>query len=1248
MGVVYEAFDRVRNARVAIKTMQRLDAAALYRFKNEFRALADVAHPNLAALHELEAEGDQVFFTMEYVEGVDFLTWVGRDPAAAYVTAHTLTPEAAATRSGESGPHTASKVPSPSPSPSPSRSVRALDLGRLRDTLIQLVQGVVALHAAGKLHRDLKPPNVLVTKEGRVVLLDFGLVANLEQESNHSVEHSIVGTPEYMSPEQAALSELTEASDWYAIGVMLFQALTGELPFQGPPLKVLLDKQARAAPRARDRALGVPDELDELCAELLLRAPAERPLAEAILARLEADTRSVRPRAPRQIVPRTMPTLGTTFIGRAWHMAELAAAFESVRGGRPVVAYVHGSSGMGKSLLVRRWVDLLAARGEAVTLTGRCYEHESVPYKALDTIVDALSRHLLKLPRHEADAVLPSEVHALVRLFPVLNRVEAIHGAPRRAQEIVDPQELRRRAATALREFVTRITLRRPLVLWIDDLQWGDLDSAALIHELVRAPAPPPFLLIVSYRTEDADAPLVASLREAHARDDSVGVRQIEVGPLAHHDARKLALSLLNADEGDAAKLEKATIVADESRGSPLFVDELVRHVIGGETFAQSAVGTTLRLDDVVHARVLALPLDARRLLEAIAVAGKPIARTTVAAAARLMGEGETTALAVLRTGRLVRSLRTRDRYDVETYHDRIRETVVSRMDGEERKDLHHRLAVALVAGGAADTEALVVHFREAGDTREAAQFAVTAAQKAVEALAFERAAALWQMALELPGIAPVVARDLEKKRGDALANAGRGAEAAAAYSAAIAGGTAGDRLELSRLAAEQLLRSGRLDEGMRAIQDVLAAAGMKLPRPWLVVPLLIFHELVLRLRGFKFKRRDASELSATELTRIDVSWSVGATLGVVRPLEAKVFQKKHLMLALRAGEPTRIVRGLAIEAATCAMAGVPAQRRTKVFLDAAQSLAAELDDPYSSVWTVGADGISAYLEGRFRKALELCERAGEQFRSGKSGTNFEAATTTMFTGWALFHLGEMAELTRRMPLWMQDARVRGDLYLLTNVRIGLCNSVWLAADDVERARSELDEAMGQWGSREQQVQQYYELLARVHVDLYQGRGGSALELIGARWNGMARAHLFRIQAVRLEALHLRARAALATLDERPGDRTALERSVLQDARRIARERSPWSTAMARLLEGAIAMRRGDRDRALRLLAAAIDEAEANDMMLWAAAARYRRGEILRGDEGKRLLDDAVARLGAQQVKDPAAYCAMLAPGYPR
>ena len=197
MGVVYEVHDRVRDEVVALKTLLRTSAADLYRLKREFRSLADVAHPNLVCLYELFVEDERCFFTMELVKGVSFVDYArGAD-----------------------------------------RAQRSDD--RLVDALRQLIEGVSALHRGGKLHRDIKPSNVLVTPEGRVVILDFGLIAELLPQHAGDASDVMAGTPAYMSPEEGSGATPSEASDWYGVGVTLYEALTGAVPFAGPALDVL-------------------------------------------------------------------------------------------------------------------------------------------------------------------------------------------------------------------------------------------------------------------------------------------------------------------------------------------------------------------------------------------------------------------------------------------------------------------------------------------------------------------------------------------------------------------------------------------------------------------------------------------------------------------------------------------------------------------------------------------------------------------------------------------------------------------------------------------------------------------------------------------------------------------------------------------------------------------------------------------------------------------------------------------------
>lgn len=493
MGVVYEALDRERDARVALKTLRRLDATALYRFKQEFHSLAELVHPNLVPLYEFISDGSRWFFTMELVDGVDFLSYVrpptphpmsrtaGAGKRRAETTERLADPrptESAAGRPaegeglpGETVDQTAVASTAPDPTvyqpakapeagatvtcdhrPAPPdvppadegqnrEPAGSLDFGRLREAFRQLAEGVRALHVAGKLHCDLKPGNVLVRTDGRVVLLDFGLVA---EPGSAPVDGHVAGTVAYMAPEQAAARPLTPASDWYAVGVMLFRALTGRLPITGTPFQVLRDKQRVDPPAPADLVRGVPADL----------------------------------------------------------------------------------------------------------------------------------------------------------------------------------RELRRRAFTAMRELLARLGARRPLVLCIDDLQWGDVDSAALLADLLRPPAAPRLLLLIAYRSEYVATS--ACLQALTAAEGVPGAAQergrLAVDALTPEETRALARALLGEDGPDARS--RADWVVRESGGSAFLIYELVRHLKAGMT---RAAAKGVGLDEVLWRRVRRLPEEARRLLEVVAVAGQPV-----------------------------------------------------------------------------------------------------------------------------------------------------------------------------------------------------------------------------------------------------------------------------------------------------------------------------------------------------------------------------------------------------------------------------------------------------------------------------------------------------------------------------------------------------------------------------------------------------------------------------------------------
>ncbi|MQA31691.1 MAG: protein kinase, partial [Luteitalea sp.] len=520
-GTVYQAHDRQRRGRVALKMLHRVDASALYRLKQEFRALADLSHPNLASLYELLCEGGRWFISMELIDGREFVQYVVEEP---FPAGDESLRDWAIGRAGP-GRH------------QPRGGFSPAGITRLEESLRQLSAGLRYLHSTGRLHRDIKPANVLVTPNGRVVLLDFGLVTEFGSGREDTTDF---GTPAYMSPEHGTSAGFTAATDWYSVGVMLFKALTGTLPFEGGVSEVIAAKRERDAPEPRELVPDVPAHLNELCRRLLSRLPAVRLAAVDSLLRLRGRGEP----APTVASARPTTAAGSSLVGREAHLQALTAAFDSAKTGRAVTVYVHGGSGLGKTALVQCFLEMVQDRdSDAVVLSGRCFERESVPYKALDGIVDALSRYLRRLPRATIEALLPRDVMALTRVFPVLRRVDAIGEARQRAAEIPDSQELRRRAFGAFRELFARLSSRHTVVLCIDDLQWGDADSSALLTELLRPPDAPMLLLVATYRTEEADSSVALQmlLNQGAASNACAEIHEVVVRELGPREAGVLA-----------------------------------------------------------------------------------------------------------------------------------------------------------------------------------------------------------------------------------------------------------------------------------------------------------------------------------------------------------------------------------------------------------------------------------------------------------------------------------------------------------------------------------------------------------------------------------------------------------------------------------------------------------------------------------------------------------------------------------
>ena len=1178
-GVVYEVLDRERGLPVALKLLHAGNPTALYRFKREFRTLADLTHPNLIALDELFNESDRWFFTMELIRGQPIVEYVRHPP--------------------------------------PPRS--GLNEALLRDVFGQLVDGLTAIHERGIVHRDIKPFNVLVSEQGRVVVLDFGIA--IELMPHEASASTLLGTPAYMAPEQAWGYTLSPACDWYSVGVMLYQSLSGRLPFTGPAVEMVYAKQ-HAPPLPNDASVA-PDLL-ALSIELLDPDPARRPSGPEVLRRVRGHSPSI------VSTPKVALAQGPALIGRDTHLRALTTAFDAASAGRSVVVFMPGRSGVGKSALMRRFLTDLRERLDGpVVIAGRCHEREWVPYKAVDGLVDGLARYLQRLPDIEAVRRLPRDAPLIARLFPVLLHVPELARAQTRVVAPLNALELRRQAATALRELLARISDRTPLVLAIDDLQWGDLDSASLLQEMVRLPDPPPVLLLLAYRSEDSHAPLVRTLREWLLNDAARReVRTLDVDELTPEQAYDLARREL-ASRPDIPP-ERCSEIAIESRGNSFFVHELVHHTL--------TVGGPPRLDSVIRERVGALPEPPQRLLTAIALSAQPLTAAVAAVAARLDGDARD-ALRTLIAGRLVRTHEGKEAQEFEPYHDRIREAIAEGLDPSESIDWHARLAAAWESSGIARPETLVTHFRDAGDLAATARYATLAADAAEHALAFQRAAHYYRLLLEVDD--PAQRSRWSTRLGDALAHAGRGRDAATAYLDALKDASPDAAIELERRAAEQLIRAGYLDQASKVLDSLLPRIGIRPARTEAGAFVgLVVRRLVLALRGTRFHERHERDVPLDSLRRIDVLWSIGAPLSLVELARGNNLHLRGTHLVLRSGEPKRVVRALSTLACSSAIAGHRGDRRATNILEQARQLATRIGDPTSIAQTALAEAICHKVVGRWALAREHLERAIAQL-APLPGVRWEVETARTLLHDTLFWMGDWKRLFNEIPARRQEAEDCGDLYSATHVAVRLSAIAHLASDAPDRARAAATTGMARWPSGHFDLQHRWEVCSLIEADLYTGRAPDAWDRLRIAWPRL-RWTLRAFQNARIEMRFFRARIALARAAD--GEASYL-RTAAADAAHLERENAVWASALARLVRASVSATSGNgRDSVLQLDAAERALLDAG-MTHYAAAAHYRRGQLLGNDEGRAAMTVATGFFKEQGVVQVERITGLLTPG---
>ena len=684
MGSVYKAYDRLNRQFVALKQVvaktgfpsSPVDDSESIRLSlaHEFQTLASLHHPHVIGVLDYGFDASkQPYFTMSLV-------------------------------------HPSQPITQAAQGQSPATKVKLL---------IQMLQALAYLHRRGIIHRDLKPDNALVTADGEVKVLDFGLAILREQRRD---DDSISGTLAYMAPEMVLGTPANETTDLYAVGVMAYEMFAGRHPFSVEKPGQLI-QQILASAVDLDR-VDANDAIKEIIGRLLDKSSDRRYSGDAY-AVIWALSEALNQPAPQESAAiRESFLQAAQFVGRETELVRLTGALEQALLSHGSVWLIGGESGVGKSRLLEELRTRALVRG-ALVLHGQGIAEGGLPYHLWR---EPLRRLVLSAEISDAEASI------LKQIVPDIDDLlgHEIPSAPALEGEAGQQRLFRVISGILHRQ-------QQPTVLILEDLQWTT-ESLSLLEVLIPLTKELSLLIVASYRDDEAP-----QLPERLS-----GTQVIKLERLNDKEIKQLSGSML----GEAGiQSEMVAFLKRETEGNVFFLVEVVR-ALAEEAGGLSEVGRmTLParvfaggVQQVVQRRLQSLPDSARHMLQMAAVIGRQLDLGLLGLLASDINLDEW--LATCSNAAVLELVEERWRFS----HDKFREGVLSALPTDERQRLHKQVAVAaetLYAHAQDEYAGMIAdHYEQAGEQAVAAHWHARAGQHARATYAPEIATIHYQKAL--------------------------------------------------------------------------------------------------------------------------------------------------------------------------------------------------------------------------------------------------------------------------------------------------------------------------------------------------------------------------------------------------------------------------------------------------------------------------------------------------------------------
>jgi tetratricopeptide (TPR) repeat protein len=704
MGIVYKAFDLELQRPVAVKVLTETTSESRERLMREARAAAALNHPHIISVHDVGEENGTPFFVMELVSGQSL----------------------------------AKQLP--------------IELPRIVQIASQICTALDHAHSNNIVHRDLKPDNVLMSSSA-VKLADLGL-ALPGYGTRISRTGLILGTAAYMAPEQALGQQVDGRTDLYALGVLLYELVTGRLPFSGDtPLAVV--SQHVHAPVVPPRVFrpNLPRKLESIILRLMEKNPADRFATAGETAAALAECLASPDLSDESGAAATVAILDALsrgrLVGRVTELAETRELWRRAREGHGHAVLLSGEPGAGKTRLARE-VMIQAAVDGAVVLTGGCYEYEATtPYLPF---VEAFRRWVRE---QNDDAtmvdVLGDAAPQIAKLAPEL---EARLG-PFPLRHELPAHEERLLLFDAVATIFSNLAKDRGLLFFVDDLHWSDRGTLWLLAHLLRQMRDQRVLIVACYRETELDRthPLAGALVDWNRERLTTRIT------LRRFDANETS-DQLSALLGERVSSEFGYAVHRETEGNPFFVEEVLKALIEqGSVRRESGrwnrckVGELLipqSVKEAIGSRLNRVSEQANDVLRAAAVLGKTFSFEELKAANRNSSEDALLDALDESVGAQLITAGHDERFTFT--HDKIREVLYEELNPIRRRRLHRDAAEGLERHCAPDgcsVERLAYHYIHAGNYERGLDYARRAAHEAERVFAFDEAISAYSRALE-------------------------------------------------------------------------------------------------------------------------------------------------------------------------------------------------------------------------------------------------------------------------------------------------------------------------------------------------------------------------------------------------------------------------------------------------------------------------------------------------------------------